>query len=201
MLVTKNKQWLIIVLALLFTFVAADYLELFPSLDKTNTNDIKKDTPALISSQKENWPTDTINRQLSSDLDTYFLEIKGYTGYQIDETQKSHIVQYIAAFPVYNLPSTVTAEKRKDFDSKRKALIRLWEEHYNKKWPQYKVDLTENNKVLRYKGQNYDAHHIIELSWNGPNQWWNLSPAMYGSQHQNGIHSEGSIASKLFSRE
>lgn len=150
---------------------------------------------------KKNWPEENINNELSSQLDDYLMEIKSYTGFQVDASQEDFIVEYIASYPVYKLSSVITAEHRKDFDSKRKGLISLWEEHYNRNWPKYLEDLKENGTILRYKGQNYDAHHIIEVSYNGPNQWWNLVPAMYGSQHQNGIHGSSTIASKLFSKE
>lgn len=61
--------------------------------------------------------------------------------------------------------------------------------------------MSEANKVLRKNGYNYDAHHIIELSYGGPNIWWNMHPAAFPNEHQGGIHRKGSIGNELFDGE
>lgn len=210
MLTSKKRFLTKIFLTLIFIIIMAiagnkitlnnsNYNEQEPNqIDKGKKQD---KIPSKEQNKINDNPQDSINENLKTELNSYLADIKGYTGFEVDHTQKSHIISYINSNPVYNLPSPVTAEHRKDFDSKRKGLILLWEKHYNRKWPKYTEDIKENGKIVRYKGQNYDAHHIIELSWNGPNEWWNLTPAMYPSQHQNGIHSKGSISSKLFSKE
>ena len=38
----------------------------------------------------------------------------------------------------------------------------------------------------------------VEISFEGPNEWWNLYPAAFGEEHQAGIHGAGSTASQLF---
>ncbi len=52
--------------------------------------------------------------------------------------------------------------------------------------------------LLRHEGNYYDAHHIIELSTGGPNEWWNLHPAKFLYEHQNGIHAAGKLAKEIF---
>jgi filamentous hemagglutinin len=52
--------------------------------------------------------------------------------------------------------------------------------------------------VLRKAGQQYDAHHLIEVSVKGPNEWWNIHPAKHPNEHQGGIHAAGSLANKIF---
>ena len=44
----------------------------------------------------------------------------------------------------------------------------------------------------------YDAHHIIESSYGGPNQWWNMHPARFPDQHQQGIHRAGGPSNQIF---
>ena len=78
-------------------------------------------------------------------------------------------------------------------------LIQMWEEKTGTEWPRYTEDVfNEAGDVLRTANQPYDAHHIIELSTGGPNEWWNLHPARFPGEHQNGIHAAGSWAKKIF---
>lgn len=75
----------------------------------------------------------------------------------------------------------------------------MWEEKTGQEWPKYSEDvLNEAGEVIRTAGQPYDAHHIIELSTSGPNEWWNLHPASFPGEHQNGIHAVGRLAKLIF---
>ena len=38
----------------------------------------------------------------------------------------------------------------------------------------------------------------MELSYGGPNVWYNLFPAKHPDEHQQGIHREYSVASQIF---
>ena len=58
--------------------------------------------------------------------------------------------------------------------------------------------LNEVGKVVRKKGQPYDAHHIIENKFEGPHEWWNMHPAKFPDEHQSAIHGTGSPANELF---
>jgi predicted ribonuclease toxin of YeeF-YezG toxin-antitoxin module len=89
---------------------------------------------------------------------------------------------------------------KSEFNSKRKGLIEEWEKNTGKEWPSNTKDVMnkEGTAVLRKAGQPYDAHHIIEQSTNGPNEWWNLHPARYPDEHQGGIHAADKLANQIF---
>lgn len=42
------------------------------------------------------------------------------------------------------------------------------------------------------QGDKYDAHHIIENTFGGEHEWWNMHPAKFPNEHQAGIHGTGS---------
>ena len=52
--------------------------------------------------------------------------------------------------------------------------------------------------VIRRKGTRYDAHHIIENTFDGEHEWWNIHPAKFPDEHQRGIHAKESPASEIF---
>ena len=60
-----------------------------------------------------------------------------------------------------------------------------------------RCDFRENRKNLKKKGEPYDAHHIIENSYRGEDEWWNIYPAKFPNEHQAGIHGSGSPGNKL----
>ncbi len=71
------------------------------------------------------------------------------------------------------------APSHKYFNTNKAALIQEWEDHYDVIWPTYgrKINCKSGGKcILRKRGDNFDAHHIIPQSHNGPNTWWNLIP-------------------------
>lgn len=47
-------------------------------------------------------------------------------------------------------------------------------------------------------GNPYDAHHIIENSYIGNHEWWNIMSAKFPDEHQSGIHKKDSPCSRLF---
>lgn len=78
-------------------------------------------------------------------------------------------------------------------------LIDEWEKNTGDKWPVYTEDvLNDAGEVIRKAGQRFDAHHLIESSFGGPNAWWNLHPAAFPSEHQGGIHAVDSLANLIF---
>lgn len=85
---------------------------------------------------------------------------------------------------------------RKLFNSAKDKLIEEWEENTGEIWPRYEEDLlNEAGKIIRKKGDRYDAHHLIEISFGGSNAWWNLHPATFWEHRA--IHSTD-IAGQLF---
>ena len=93
-----------------------------------------------------------------------------------------------------------TAKHRNEFNKIKSNLIEEWERNTGQKWPTYTEDVISPNtgKVVRKAGDKYDAHHVIENSFGGENEWWNIHPAKFPNEHQSGIHGAGSPANKLF---
>ena len=93
-----------------------------------------------------------------------------------------------------------TALHRSDFNKVKNRLISEWEVNTGQKWPTYINDVTSpnTNKVVRRAGDKYDAHHIIENSYGGEHEWWNIHPVRFPNEHQSGIHGTGAPANKLF---
>lgn len=58
--------------------------------------------------------------------------------------------------------------------------------------------VNEAGIVIRKAGQPYDAHHLVESSFGGPNAWWNLHPAAFPDEHLRGIHGVDSLANIIF---
>ena len=131
----------------------------------------------------------------------YLIDIESQTGRGINEEQKRLILDYVSRNPVAKIDAETLAVNRKDFNKKRESLIKEWELKTNQKWPTYQQNvLNDNGKILRKIGDNYDAHHVIELSYNGRNEWWNLIPAAFPNEHQGGIHRKGGPANQIFGK-
>ena len=98
----------------------------------------------------------------------------------------------------YNRLSTsgVKANRKAFTQNKKNKLINEWEKETNKKWPTE----TYTNRHGIVETRKYDAHHIIENKVGGKHEWWNITPAKNGSQHQGGIHRKGGPAEQLFGR-
>ena len=109
------------------------------------------------------------------------------------------IVCYVKGNRFFRLKASEYKERKKEYKVKRAELREEWERETKQKWPRYEKNvLDRKGKVVRREGQYYDVHHIIELSFAGPDVWYNLFPARHPDEHQNGIHRKGSLASKIF---
>ena len=129
----------------------------------------------------------------------YVDEIEQITKREISPQQKELIETAIKENDYKKLSTEATKLAREEFNKGKKALIQTWEKMNGKEWPKYVDDVVNDaGDIIRSAGQPYDAHHIIELSTGGPNQWWNLHPAKFPSEHQNGIHAAGKLAKKIF---
>lgn len=145
-----------------------------------------------ISAEKKN------NIIFLNNLDVYIKDIKAQTGRTIPDVQYKKILDFAKFNTIKKLDKEVMNKKRASFDKVRSNLLKEWEQHYEQSWPKYTENVVLNGKIVRQKGNNYDAHHIIELSYNGPNEYWNLTPARYPDEHQNGIHRKDGICNKIF---
>lgn len=91
------------------------------------------------------------------------------------------------------------AERREEFGDSKQQLKKAWEEIFGREWPKCEEDVySENGKLLRKKGSDYDAHHIQPLGMGGKNEATNITP-LHVEQHydKKGIHSPDSPYSKL----
>ncbi len=92
------------------------------------------------------------------------------------------------------------AEMRGEFDDKKSQLKREWEEVNGRPWPKYDHDIySENGKLIRKAGSDYDAHHIQPLSLGGKNEANNITPLSAEVHYdKQGIHAPDSPYSKLY---
>ena len=129
----------------------------------------------------------------------YIDEIEKITKREIPAQQKELLDHALKENDYFKLDKTAKETVLKEYRKLRAELIQEWEKNTGNKWPRYVEDvLNESGAVIRKAGDYYDAHHIIEVSVGGPNKWWNLTPAKFPGEHQNGIHAAGKLASKIF---
>lgn len=109
------------------------------------------------------------------------------------------MVCYVKKKRFFRLETSEYKKRKKEYKEKRVELREEWERETKQDWPKYEIDVLDGKgNVVRKKGQYYDVHHIIELSFDGPDVWYNLFPARHPDEHQNGIHRKDSLASKIF---
>ncbi|MHC5436244.1 HNH endonuclease signature motif containing protein, partial [Listeria welshimeri] len=130
----------------------------------------------------------------------YVKDIESRTGRELNKSQLEKIKEALRNKEYTKLSPNETKIHRRKFDSIKDTLIDEWEIQTGQKWPRYSEDLIseKTGKILRRKGDPYDAHHIIENSFGGEHEWWNMHPAKFPNEHQAGIHGAGSPASELF---
>lgn len=131
-------------------------------------------------------------------VNLYLNDIENITNRKMTSEQRELITDYINHNKIYRLDKEEHEQHRKRFNAKRKLLRREWEKKTGQAWPKYQEDVYQNGKIYRMRGQCYDAHHIIELSFGGPNVWYNLFPAASPNEHQYGIHDDYSIGTEIF---
>ena len=131
-------------------------------------------------------------------MDLYIADIEQITNRKMHDEQKELIKEYVNTHKIYRVDLDEKARRRKQFNGMKKKLRREWELKTGEEWPRYKEDVIVNGKVWRTKGQFYDAHHIVEVSFGGPNVWYNLFPAASPYEHQYGIHDDFSVGTEIF---
>lgn len=141
-----------------------------------------------------------INNELKKELSNYLEEIKKITGREVSQKQVTLIENYINTTPIHKLSYEDMNNHRKDFSMNKREIREAWELNNNATWPKYTENVVIDGKIARQAGYAYDAHHIIENAFGGPNVWWNMQPARYPEQHQDGIHKDDGIAAKLFGK-
>ena len=154
----------------------------------------------VIQEKKEKEKEMDISIILKKRLNEYLDDIEYYTGREVSQLQKRFVKEYLNDNEIKKIDreSEEYRESRAEFNRVRKNLISEWEKKTGQEWPTYDKNIIVNGKVARRVGNRYDAHHLIEVSWNGPHEWWNLHPAAFPNEHQDGIHEDGSVASQIF---
>jgi predicted ribonuclease toxin of YeeF-YezG toxin-antitoxin module len=165
---------------------------------KSNAPDINNPEIVTLHHSFEKSRPYTINETLKQNFDEYMNDIKKCTGRSVSEKQQELLKDYIDHNPISRLSKSDCAEHRRDFSEKRADIRREWAFNNREEWPKYEKDVVINGKIERNKGFSYDAHHIIENSYAGPNEWWNMTPATFPEQHQQGIHRPNGVASRIF---
>lgn len=129
----------------------------------------------------------------------YLKEVEKITKREIKPQQMEKLKQALKEQDYVKLDPEKSKIYRRYFDKSRESHIKDWEKNTGDKWPVYAEDVLNNaGEVVRKAGQKYDAHHLIESSFGGPNVWWNLHPAAFPNEHQLGIHAANSIANMIF---
>ena len=129
----------------------------------------------------------------------YIHDIEERTGIKLHKKQIEALKNALRNKEYKRLSPMENSRHRDIFKKIKRELIAEWEEKTGQKWPAYKNDIiSRKGRIIRYAGDKYDAHHIIESSFGGDNVWWNIHPASFPDVHQAGIHATNSPASRLF---
>ena len=122
---------------------------------------------------------------LAKSAHAYVRDIEVQTGMSISPQQRTMLANDLRVNEYSRLSPEAAASHRAEFGRMKNDLIEEWQVNTGQTWPTYTQDvLSRNGTVVRRIGQPYDAHHVIESSYGGPNQWWNIHPARFPDQHQ-----------------
>ena len=133
-------------------------------------------------------------------IKNYVRDVESRTGIKLSKNQVEELKNALRNNKYTKLTPKETAKHRNEFNKVKNSLIEKWESNTGQKWPTYTEDVISPNtgKVVRKAGDKYDAHHVIENSFGGEHEWWNIHPAKFPNEHQAGIHGAGSPANELF---
>ncbi len=123
----------------------------------------------------------------------YYQDLMNRSQYGVSINQGKIDVQWKKITPERN------EIKREEFGQNKNSLIKSWEEINSQEWPTYDQDVyTNSGKLIRRKGDKYDAHHIHPLSLGGENSANNLMP-LHALEHfdKQGVHASDSPYGKL----
>ncbi len=140
---------------------------------------------------------DKINYDL---IKRYVKDVEARTSRKIPKNQMEKLKDALRKKEYKKLTPLQTRKHRRAFNKIKDQLIEEWEKNTGQTWPTYSEDVIskKTGEPVRKKGDKYDAHHIIENSFEGEHEWWNIHPAKFPNEHQSGIHGTGSPANELF---
>ncbi|OEH56382.1 hypothetical protein AQ616_02365 [Oceanobacillus sp. E9] len=153
-----------------------------------------------IPAKKSKSTKGSSNKIDSDTIKKYVRDIEMRTGRELPKNQIEKLKTALRNKEYKKMSPLDTAKHRAAFDKTKNKVIKEWEENTGEKWPMYKEDVIseKTGKVIRKQGDRYDAHHIIENTFGGEHEWWNMHPAKFPNEHQAGIHGTGSPANSLF---
>ena len=130
----------------------------------------------------------------------YLNDVQSQTGRDLTDVQAHELEQHLNSDKKYQyVGKTKTAANRRVFDRKKADLIEEWEQKTGETWPTYsEAYIAKSGNEYKSVGDPFDAHHLIENSYDGDAEWWNIFPASFPNEHQAGIHRKDGPASVLF---
>jgi predicted ribonuclease toxin of YeeF-YezG toxin-antitoxin module len=147
--------------------------------------------------------TRKMGRELVFDktFEKYLQEVEEITHRPLHPYQREQLKYHLNTYSYTKLSPDESHQHRREFNGRKSNIIADWEKMTGNKWPTYdKPIYNKSGKMIRKQGSRYDAHHLIECSWQGENEAWNMHPAKHPSEHQLGIHAKGSYASQIFNK-
>ena len=147
-------------------------------------------------SQSSDAATGLLSTQLAKDAKAYLTDIQNLTGRQFPPQQLEFLKADLGENTYSRLSKENVRLNRVEFNEKLPSLRAEWEKNTGELWP--KESFIDRNGDRRTR--NYDAHHVIENKFGGKAVWWNITPAMRGSEHQGGIHRPQGPAEKLLGK-
>ena len=143
-----------------------------------------------------NYVTGLLHTARSKNIRAYIDDVQKITGRNLNPKQKEFLKNDLRENEYKRLSTGDVEINRVDFNNKRPNLIKQWEKETGDKWPTE----TYVNSKGKTKTRKYDAHHVVENKYGGKNEWWNITPAKRGYEHQSGIHRKDGPAEILFGR-
>ncbi|WP_404826126.1 HNH endonuclease signature motif containing protein, partial [Cytobacillus stercorigallinarum] len=163
-------------------------------------SDVKDTFVRMSSSVRDGVGKGTGNKIDTDTIKKYIRDIEGRTGRELPKNQIEKLKEALRNKEYKKMSPIETAKHRSEFEKVKNKVIKEWEENTGQKWPVYNTGVIseKTGKIIRKQGDKYDAHHIIENTFGGEHEWWNMHPAKFPNEHQAGIHGAGSPANTLF---
>ncbi|PFG60384.1 filamentous hemagglutinin [Pseudomonas poae] len=153
-------------------------------------------TGAATAAEKAEAATGLLSTQLAKDARAYLSDIQTLTGRQFTPQQMELLKADLRENTYSRLSKEAVDLNRADFRKKVPVLRQEWEKNTGQSWPKESYTASNGETKFRY----YDAHHVIENKFGGKSEWWNITPALRGLEHQGGIHRAQGPADKIFGK-
>lgn len=174
-----------------------DNSNVMPNLEKDPIIEEYSKIEKLKAYQKKFLEMHPRNELFIKHFNEYISEIERLTETKIPEMQKQKILEFVTENPLQHLTKEERNQAKKQYNLKRGHMIKDWELNTGKKWPYSGSRLkNERGRLLSNKPVRHQLHHIILISYGGPNKWWNSHPA-HNDAHVK-IHGKESVSKRIF---